>query len=153
MTVESAQRYVLRPADESDVDWLVMLRKQTMTPHFAAAGERLSEEQHRRRVLDNFDSIRLITVNGMAVGMLKVVRDVEHWRIVQLQLLADRQRSGIGTAVIRDLQTEASQHGVPVTLSVLKVNPAHRLYARLGFIVDKATDDAYRMRFEPEPPA
>ena len=39
--------------------------------------------------------------------------------------------------------------GLPVTLSVLKGNPAQRLYEALGFIPVEETDLEYEMRHEP----
>ncbi len=149
MAGESTRQYALRTARESDVGWLVSLRRQTMTPHFAAAGEELSDAQHRLRVLDNFHDIRIIAKQNRPIGMLKVVRAEDHWRIVQFQLLTECQGMGIGTAVLNELLADARRQRIPVTLNVLKVNPAHRLYARLGFVIDAASDDEYCMRFDP----
>ena len=149
MRDDSPHCYALRLAQPSDVDWLVMLREQTMAQHFEASGERLSHEEHRRRVLDNFASIRIIIVQNSAIGMFKVVRKPDHWRIMQLQLRADFQRRGIGTKVVKDLLAEAKQQQVPVTLSVLKANPARRLYARLGMQVTAETADSCAMRCDP----
>lgn len=41
---------------------------------------------------------------------------------------------------------EAGQAGVAVELSVLKVNPARRLYERLGFVQVSEGEHSYLMR-------
>jgi ribosomal protein S18 acetylase RimI-like enzyme len=53
---------------------------------------------------------------------------------------------GVGTRIITDLIAEAKDNGACVVLSVLKVNPAKRLYDRLGLCVISETSQAYEMR-------
>jgi ribosomal protein S18 acetylase RimI-like enzyme len=43
------------------------------------------------------------------------------------------QRQGIGTRVLQMLTEEARRVGKPITLGVVKINPARRLYERLGY--------------------
>lgn len=45
-----------------------------------------------------------------------------------------RRGHGLGTQVLRLLQDEARERGVPLRLSVHTANPARRLYTRLGFV-------------------
>lgn len=142
-------RYALRTATMADLGWLIELRKQTMTPSFETLGERLSHAQHEARVLDHFDDIRIITAHDQDVGMLKLIREREHWRLVQIQLLARFQGRGIGGAIVSNLLADARSQRMPVVLSVLKNNPAKRLYSRLGFEVTAAKKRSYAMRFEP----
>ena len=40
---------------------------------------------------------------------------------------------GIGTTVLRELQSEAADAGKPLRIHVERFNPALRLYERLGF--------------------
>lgn len=56
------------------------------------------------------------------------------------------QRRGIGAAILRDVIAEARAGGHAVALRVLKVNPARRLYERLGFAVVGESDTHYLMR-------
>jgi len=62
-----------------------------------------------------------------------------------LAVKVDYQGRGIGTAVIEELNRQAGECGLPLTLSVLKGNPAKALYDRLGFIVTKEEDTRYWM--------
>ena len=128
-------RLAYRPATPDDVPWLIDLRMVTMAEYIAASGQELSEDDHRARVLTDFEHIRVIELDGAAVGMIKVVRKPDAWQLVQVQVQPDQQGRGIGAKVVGELVTDARGAGVPVTLSVLKVNPAKRLYERLGFSV------------------
>lgn len=60
-----------------------------------------------------------------------------------------RQGRGLGTEIVRNLLAEAAAARVPVELQVLKVNPARRLYERLGFTVFAEATIHYRMRADP----
>jgi len=60
------------------------------------------------------------------------------------------QRQGIGTEVMRRLIAEASPTGRAVELAVVKINPALRLYERLGFRVTHEDDHKFYMRREPD---
>lgn len=52
---------------------------------------------------------------------------------------------------IQDLIAEAERLRIPVTLQVLKVNPALRLYERLWFRVTGDTESHHQMRRPTEP--
>ena len=140
--------YKLRHANPSDTEWLIDLRTKTMTGHLKASGYQVSHEKLEQRVLQDFESIRIISTDNQAakaIGMIKVVRESHCWSLIQIQLLPDFQGLGIGSALIRAILTEARQCGVPVKLSVLKVNPAKSLYARLGFRAIAETTRSYEM--------
>ncbi len=94
----------------------------------------------------DFDSVRIIRGDGADVGMLKALEEPAGWKPVQIQLLSQFQGQGIGTQVISTLIDQACAAGVPLSLSVLKVNPAKRLYERLGFTVVEEKTFAYEMR-------
>ena len=58
-------------------------------------------------------------------------------RIVDIALLPEHRKAGIGTALVSAIQSEAAQANKPVTIHVEQFNPARRLYERLGFRVVK----------------
>jgi ribosomal protein S18 acetylase RimI-like enzyme len=82
--------------------------------------------------------------NGTPVGRLLLDRKSDHWRIVDIALLAAHRRLGIGTAVITGCKKECGALGIPLRLSVAHGNLAHRLYVRLGFseIAPSQTDSS-----------
>jgi ribosomal protein S18 acetylase RimI-like enzyme len=56
-------------------------------------------------------------------------------RLMDIALLPEYRRSGIGGSILENLLREAAQLGKSVTLHVERFNPALRLYERLGFHV------------------
>ena len=125
----------LRPAVEEDVPFLLELRRQTMSAHQVASGVAPSDEERLRRVLTRFDCASVVLLGGRPVGLLKAVREGANWELVQIQLTPSLQGRGLGTRLLRRLVDEARRAGASLRLSVLKANPARRLYERLGFVV------------------
>jgi ribosomal protein S18 acetylase RimI-like enzyme len=144
----------LRPATEADVPFLLDLRARTMAPHFLAAGRPQSEETSLERVRRAFDRASLVLLAGRPVGLLKAVREGERWELLQIQLAPEAQGRGIGTRLVRALVEEARAAGAALRLGVLKVNPARRLYERLGFVIVGESEIGFEMELAPvEAPA
>jgi len=93
--------------------------------------------------------LQIVIVDGHDVGILSVKQEPDTLILANLQILPDSQKQGLGTAIIRTLLWQASRQGVPVSLQVLKVNPARKLYERLGFTVTGETDTHYLMSTVP----
>ncbi len=68
------------------------------------------------------------------IGRLLVDRSGAEVVLVDVALVAEARGSGIGTRLLRALQAEAAEKGVPLRLKVVLTNPARRLYQRLGFV-------------------
>jgi len=75
----------------------------------------------------------IIEVQGVPAGRLYVDRCKKEIRIIDIALLPEHRRAGIGTRLLRALQDEARVAGKTLTIHVEKFNPARRLYHRLGF--------------------
>jgi len=62
------------------------------------------------------------------------------------RFLPERRGRGLGEALLRDLMDEAAAAGKDVSIHVEKLNPAMRLYRRLGFAIeeDKGVYDLMR---------
>jgi GNAT superfamily N-acetyltransferase len=69
----------------------------------------------------------------------------------QLFVEAAAQRQGIGTAVMHRLIGEAADACRPMTLGVVKTNPARRLYERIGFRTTNEDERKLYMRRELRP--
>ena len=137
-----------RPAGPDDLAFLLALRTATMEPHHRTAGITRTPEEQRARVLDHYECAEVIEEHGAPIGLWKVTRSLTEWQLLQVQLLPSRQGVGIVSSLLRSLLAEAKMASVPVTLNVLKVNPARRLYERLGFRVVSESEHSYRMRYE-----
>ena len=68
-------------------------------------------------------------------------------RISEINLLPKHQGNGIGSRIIREIQATARFQGKWVELQVLKVNPAIRLYERLGFRVYTKTETHFKLNY------
>ena len=116
-----------------DVEYLTQLRLRTIHEHIRNAGTDLSYEEHELRAQTRLECCSILSVAERTVGMIKVVRTEDSWTVEQLQIEPEFQRKGIGGAVVRQIQRDAKASGVRLFLGVLGVNPALRLYERLGF--------------------
>lgn len=134
-----------RAATEADIPFLLGLRRTTMTRHQLASGVAPSEDAHLQRVRVHFDCAQIVLVDGAPAGLLKVYRDGPDWELVQIQLLASMHGRGLGTRLLAPLIAEARAAGARLRLRVLRANPARRLYERMGFAVDSASDTHFEM--------
>jgi ribosomal protein S18 acetylase RimI-like enzyme len=134
-----------RPATEADLPFLIALRLSTMTPQFARQGIVLSDEEHRRRAEFRLDAARIIERGGLPIGVVKVLQDGATWTIEQFQIAPAQQGGGLGADLLRTLIAEARAAGALLRLSVLKQNPAARLYARLGFRTLAESANSFKM--------
>ena len=78
-------------------------------------------------------SFDVVVAGGEPIGRLYVHRGREEIRIVDIALLPEHRGGGVGTSLLRDLLAEADAAGKSVTIHVERLNPALRLYERLGF--------------------
>jgi len=76
----------------------------------------------------------VILVDGAPAGRLYVHRRADEIRLVDITLLPDFRKGGLGTSILHDLLAEGREAGKPVTIHVEVFNPAMRLYERLGFV-------------------
>jgi GNAT superfamily N-acetyltransferase len=77
----------------------------------------------------------LILVDGKGAGRLYVARLANEILVVDIALLPAFRSRGVGSQLLRELQAEATRASKPLRIHVEHVNPARRLYDRLGFTV------------------
>lgn len=75
----------------------------------------------------------LILLDTTPIGRLYLNRGTTEYRIIDIALLPPYRRQGWGRTLLRQIQAEAAQVKLPVTIHVERFNPALRLYQRLGF--------------------
>ena len=76
----------------------------------------------------------IITAEQEPVGRVLISRDKDSATLVDISILPEYRRHGIGGAIIRELVRQSSSRGEILKLQVLRTNPAQRLYLRLGFL-------------------
>jgi GNAT superfamily N-acetyltransferase len=79
--------------------------------------------------------VRIIVLDGSDVGWVQTIRKNEELFVAQMFVDGRFQRKGIGTKVMKRLISEATAFNLAVRLNVVRINPARRLYERLGFRV------------------
>jgi ribosomal protein S18 acetylase RimI-like enzyme len=138
------ERVFLCPVSSEDEVFLRELYASTRVDEFAVlnwhAEQKLALlemqfEAQRRSYQNQFPTAghQIIFLNGIRVGRLVVDRSGEPILLIDIALLPEHRRSGIGTSLIRDLQAEAKGANRIVQLHVEASNQALRLYERLGF--------------------
>lgn len=122
-----------------DMEYLLWLRQHTMVAHLERQGLFYSDSQHLAKLQEHFDCAHIIWVDDVKTGLLKYVSTAQQLDIKQLQIAPDQQGKGLGRAILLHVFTQ-HPHKLCV-LTVLKNNPALRLYLRLGFSI--VGEDAY----------
>ena len=134
----------LRPANRDDAELLFRIYASTREAELAvAAWDASVKEAFLRMQFAAQDasyrgtfpaaSFDLIVSGAEVLGRLYVDRGEQAWTVLDIALLPQHQRQGIGTRLLRQLLAEAVTAGKPVRLHVEQANPARRLYQRLGF--------------------
>jgi ribosomal protein S18 acetylase RimI-like enzyme len=143
--------YTLRQVTEADYTFLFHLHKAAMKDYVTQTwgwDERVQQTLFQERFEPS--RLQIVVVDGCDVGVLSVKQQPDTLVLANLQIIPDYQKQSLGTAIIRVLLLQASQQDIPVSLQVLKVNPALKLYERLGFTVTGETDTHYLMKTVPE---
>jgi len=91
---------------------------------------------------------RIIYLGGGDIGWLQCRPQDGTLFLAQIFINPAYQNRGLGTAVINHLLQEAAAAGQAMTLAVIRVNPAMRLYKRLGFYVTHEDEAKAYMRRE-----
>jgi ribosomal protein S18 acetylase RimI-like enzyme len=140
----------IRPAAQTDFDFLFSLVRITMKNYAAAAAgwDELAEKATFTRYFDfSVYQISVIVLDSIDIGYLKIDRTEGDIFLANMHVHPDYQNRGIGSGIIESLLAEAEEQGVAVSLKVLKVNrAARRLYEKFGFRIEEEAKDYYLMR-------
>jgi GNAT superfamily N-acetyltransferase len=93
----------------------------------------------------------IIVVDGDDAGWLTVRRSVDI-ELDSIYLKASMHNRGAGTALVQDLISEAQSTEKLLRLSTAKINPARRLYERLGFVAVHESEFKVFMEWRPASP-
>lgn len=138
--------FYFRRAQNSDLSFLLDLRKKTMDAHIIRAGLLPCDDSHWQRIHYRFDCAQIIICNHTDAGLLKVVKEGDVWDLVQIQLIPSHQGKGIGRSIIGAIMEEAFSKKAGIKLSVFKSNPARNLYESLGFKTYAETEATFEMQ-------
>ena len=134
----------LRPAEAADRDLLFRVYASTREDELALTD--WDEAQQTAFLTQQFTAqdihyrehypgavFNLILLDDEPIGRLYIHRRPAEIRIMDIALLPPYRNRGIGSALLRDLQTESAAAAKSLTIHVEQFNPALRLYPRLGF--------------------
>ena len=142
----------LRPASGDDVEFAFSALRASMRSYIEATWGMWDEPWQRQRFFESFVPAThqiIVDESGRSIGCLAVEEHPDHVFLARIFLLPEAQGRGIGTRLVRTLLDSAHRRGLPVALTILKVNPARRLYERLGFAVVGETETHFRMEAKP----
>ncbi|MEM6795291.1 MAG: GNAT family N-acetyltransferase [Acidobacteriota bacterium] len=137
-------RTTLRPAAESDRDFLFRVYASTRTEELAAVPWSAEEKEAFLRfqfkaqstyyddVFQNAE-FSVVELQGEPIGRLYVDRREDEIRLIDIALLPAHRGSGLGGELMADILAEGQRKGLLVRIHVEHNNPAMHLYRRLGF--------------------
>ena len=156
-------KVVLRPAGASDYEGLVRIYASTREAElaqvtwwddeqklaFCRAQYGAQKEEYDARFPEaEYD---VIEVEGRAVGRVWVGRAAEEIRLLDIALLPEARRRGLGAAIVGALIEEARASGKRLRHMVFMLNTdARRFYERLGFRVFEDIGGYLHMEWAPE---
>ncbi len=145
----------LRAAAESDKDFLFSVYASTRADEMELVD--WSDEQKEGFLHMQFDAqtkhyslyypnaeYKIIERTGVPIGRLIVENRGDHFLIMDVALLPEYRRSGIGSFLIEQLKQESVRLSLPLVLRVEFFNPAVRLYTRLGFVKTRDVNTVYQ---------
>jgi hypothetical protein len=109
-------------------------------------------DKQKHTFRQNFDPTRceIIVVDNVDVGFFSVVEGTATMALAGIYVCATARRHDIGTAILRDLIARSVKQSKPLTLRVLKVNPARHLYERMRFVTTAETSSHFMMEWSVE---
>ncbi len=145
-TVREKLSITLRPATVEDSDFVFETKKQALGPYIEKQwgwDETWQREYHDEK----FDPtpMSVILVDGRPAGYLIVQEEEWYTTLESIHLMPAYQNKGIGTTLIRQVIDNSRRKRRPVRLKVLIINPAIKLYQRLGFEIVGETATHYIM--------
>jgi ribosomal protein S18 acetylase RimI-like enzyme len=96
----------------------------------------------------------VILIDGEPAGRLYVSRWPDEIRVVDIALLPEHRGQAVGTRLLQHVISEGATTGRRVTIHVEHMNPARRLYERLGFqLVEDQGIYLFMELSPPQPPS
>jgi len=107
--------------------WPVEMKVQFLQQQFTA------QHDHYQRHYPDAEWLVIVRESDSA-GRLYVEEWPSQIRLIDIAILPQFRRLGVGSAILSDLCEQASEKGKPLSIHVEKSNPARSLYDRMGFV-------------------
>jgi GNAT superfamily N-acetyltransferase len=136
----------LRPALIQDFEYCKRLYFDGMKPIIEELHLDLAAQATSFKKQWVLEEVRIITLHDSDVGWLQSTTRDDGLFVGQLFVDDPFRSRGIGTEVMNRLIAEAARDNQAVHLEVVKINPALRLYERLGFHITHEEDRKFHMK-------
>ena len=157
----NGQSLALRPITPADRPFLARLYASTRQDELAlldwddAQKESFLEMQFNAQHTFYTEQFRqaqfeIIELEGDPIGRLYLDRRPDEIRLIDIALLPEQRGRGIGSFFMQRVLTEARLARLPVRIHVERLNPALRLYGRLGFRQIDDTGVYYLLEWTPD---
>jgi GNAT superfamily N-acetyltransferase len=110
----------------------------------------VAQSQHYQAYYPHSEHV-IILKEQAPVGRLWVDRGPDEIHVLDLIVLPERQRQGIGGAVLAGLTAEGAASGRPVSIYLDSWSPVAPLFARLGFTQVSENGHQYLLQWTPAP--
>jgi len=142
----SAVNIVLRAACANDADFARDLYFETMRGIIERlfGWDQNREDENFARFF-KLDEVRIITVDGQDVGWIQEQTLEKSIHLGSFYVAPRMQNRGIGTQVLQMLLERAGSESKPLTLEVVKINPALRFYEKRGFRITHEDEHKFYM--------
>jgi len=141
---------ILRPARPEERDFFFATRREAFRDYCEQAfGNPWDDTLQRANADRDFDEqpIEIIERDGLPIGYQILLRHEDHLWLDEIVVVASERNRGVGAELVTALMESARAQGLPLRLSVLHVNPAQRLYQRLGFRVTSVEPPRIKMEW------
>jgi GNAT superfamily N-acetyltransferase len=139
--------WTLRPLAADELDVLYTITHAAMGPYVVQAYGVWDEAAQRSNCAQSFEQVQpaAVCVGARIVGVLGVQELPDMHYLRTIYLLPSVQQQGLGSRLMAHVIARADVRGLPVKLRVFHINPARRLYERLGFKTTEIVDDIRRV--------
>ncbi|MFZ5855968.1 MAG: GNAT family N-acetyltransferase [Chloroflexota bacterium] len=154
--MERLAAYTLRPVRDEDEALLLAIyassraEEMALVPWDAAMKDaflrsQFSAQQTHYRSYFPQAVHDMILVDGEPVGRIYVDRRADEIRILDVTMLTESRRRGIGTRIIQELMKEADDQDQSLSIYVESFNRSLGLFQRLGFVKAEETGASWLM--------
>jgi len=153
LNLDENHKLLLRYANANDIEYLRRWKNEQR--EFFFYKENINSEQQRSWFEGHqerpYDFMFMVDLDGLSVGCMGIRWLETHWDIYNVILGRDEfgGRGIMGKAFKAMLAYALSNNNAPITLQVLKHNPAIKWYRKNGFVVTDEHDNYYAMKYEP----
>ncbi len=147
MMRDSATQLIRRPATDADLELMYRILRASLGPYIEQTRGKWEDAAQRKRFneVTRAADHSIVELAGEPIGCLCLKQSDAEIRLVRLFILPEFQRKGIGTGILEEILESADKLRLPVSLRVLRVNPARRLYERHGFVIAAENETHYTM--------